>query len=180
MAELPQLFMRLPSLALAYPTDDPSEQATPDDALGIAAVLTEAFEEPWEVERVRRELGPADGVDATYVVRDDGRVVAVASARHLPEQYPQAGYLHYVGAYRAEAGRGLGGLVTWAVLKHFRDEGLGSAVLETDDFRLPAIRTYLKIGFVPEYRHPQDQSRWSRIFPLVLGRRQSPAARSDG
>jgi len=29
MAELPQLFMRLPSLALTYPADDPSEQATP-------------------------------------------------------------------------------------------------------------------------------------------------------
>lgn len=180
MAELPQLFMRLPSLMLAYPVDNPSEQAMPDDAPGIAALLTEAFEEPWDVERVHRELGPAGGVDATYVVRDDGRVVAVASARHLSEQYPEAGYLHYVGAYRTEAGRGLGGLVTWAVLRHFRDEGLTSVVLETDDFRLPAIRTYLKIGFVPEYRHAQDQSRWSKIFPLVLGRRQNPAARSDG
>ncbi|MDA8266467.1 MAG: GNAT family N-acetyltransferase [Actinomycetota bacterium] len=180
MAELPQLFMRLPSLALTYPADDPSEQATPDDASGIAALLTETFEEPWDVERVRRELGSADGVDATYVVRDSGQIVAVASARHLPEQYPRAGYLHYVGAYGAKAGRGLGGLVTWAVLKHFRDEGLESAVLETDDFRLPAIRTYLKIGFVPEYRHEQDQSRWSKIIPLVLGRRQNPPARDDG
>lgn len=174
MAEPPQLFMRLPSLELDYPTDGPSELASSDDAAGIAAVLAEAFDEPWDTERVRRELGPEDGVDASYVVREDDKIVAVASARHLPELYPGCGYLHYVGASGVKAGRGLGGLVTLAVLRHFRDEGLEAVVLETDDFRLPAIRTYLKLGFVPVYRHEQDQYRWSKIFPLVLGPRQAP------
>ena len=168
MAELPQLFMRLPSLALSYPTNDPTEEATPGDATAIAAVLSQAFDEPWDAERVRHELGPDGGVDVSYVVKENGVVVAVASARHLPDHYPGVGYLHYVGADAAKAGRGLGGFVSLAVLKHFRDEGLEAAVLETDDFRLPAIRTYLKIGFVPEYRHEQDQARWSKIFPLVL------------
>lgn len=180
MAELPQLFMCLPCLALSYPTDDLAEEARPEDAAGIAAVLSKAFDEPWDAERVRHELGPEGGVDASYVVRENGAVVAVASARHLPDHYPGAGYLHYVGADAAKAGRGLGGLVTLAVLKHFRDEGLEAVVLETDDFRLPAIRTYLKIGFVPEYRHEQDQVRWSKIFPLVLGPGRSGAPRADG
>ncbi len=179
MAELPQLFMRLPSLALSFPADDPSELASPADAPEIATVLTEAFQELWDADRVRRELGPEDGVDASYVVREDNNVVAVASARHLPELYPDAGYLHYVGAYGAKAGRGLGRIVTLAVLRHFREEGLEAVVLETDDFRLPAIRTYLKLGFVPVYRHEEDQPRWSKIFPLVLGPRQDPARRAS-
>lgn len=179
VAELPQLFMRLPSVRLSYPCADPTERATPEDAAEIAAVLSEAFDEPWDERRVRRELGPEEGVDASYVVRDKGVVVAVASARHLPDLYPSAGYLHYVGAIAAVAGRGFGGVTTLAVLKHFRDEGLEGAVLETDDFRLSAIRTYLKIGFVPEYRHEQDQERWSRVLPLVLGPRRTATLSAD-
>ncbi len=180
MAELPQLFMRLPKLALEDVTDDPSEKATPEDAAQIAALLSEAFEEEWDAERVIRELGPDEGVDASFVVRESQAVVAVASARHVPDLYPGAGYLHYVAADSSRAGRGLGSVVTLAVLRHFRDEGLDTAVLETDDFRLPAIRTYLKLGFVPEYRHQADQGRWSRVIPLVLGPNRSGTARSDG
>ena len=172
MSDVPQLCMRLPRLAFeVVPGDDFSEMATEEDAGGIAALLSAAFQEEWDADRVVRDLGPAQGVDASYVVRDQGRVVAVASARHLPEVFPGSGYLHYVAADASQSGRGLGAVVTKAVLRHFLDEGVGSAILETDDFRLPAIRTYLKLGFVPEYRHDEDQVRWSRVLPAVVARR---------
>ncbi len=179
MAELPQLFMRLPRLAPDWPDGDGSELAGPEDAAAIAALISAAFEEDWDAGRAARELGPDEGVDASYVVRQDGGVVAVASARHM-SAYPDAGYLHYVAADSSRAGRGLGTVVTAAVLQHFAHEGLDAVVLETDDFRLPAIRTYLKLGFVPEYRHEEDQARWSRIIPLVLGPSRSAAGQSDG
>jgi hypothetical protein len=37
-------------------------------------------------------------------------------------------------------------------------------VLETDDFRLPAVRTYLRLGFVPEPRAPGDARRRSTVL----------------
>jgi hypothetical protein len=41
---------------------------------------------------------------------------------------------------------------------------LDQAVLETDDFRLPAVRTYLRLGFVPEPRTPGEARRWSKVL----------------
>ena len=181
MSELPQLFMRLPRLGPEHAAgDELSDRATPDDAPGIAALLSAAYEEDWDAARVLHELGPSEGVDATYVVRAGEDVIAVASARHLPEAFPGAGYLHYVAADNSSSGRGLGGVVTRGVLRHFLEEGLRSVVLETDDFRLPAIRTYLKIGFVPEYRHEEDQARWSKVLPAAAaGTRRVPSRDAD-
>lgn len=172
MTELPQLFMRLPRLSAEHAAgDELSERATPDDAARIATLLSAAYDEEWDAARVLQELGPSEGVDASYVVREGDVVVAVASSRHLEQTFPGVGYLHYVAADSVTSGRGLGGVVTRAVLRHFLEEGLVSVVLETDDFRLPAIRTYLKIGFVPDYRHEEDQARWSRVLPMVVGTR---------
>jgi mycothiol synthase len=50
------------------------------------------------------------------------------------------------------------------VLAHFAAAGLDQAVLETDAFRLPAVRTYLRLGFVPEPRAPGDARRWSTVL----------------
>lgn len=172
--ELPQLLMRLPSLEGVSERGPKTsrerlvERADGEDAAAIGDLLSMAFEEPWDAERVGEELGPAQGVDASYVVRNGSKVIAVASSRRVPEIFPDMGYVHYVATDAAERGRGLGGAVTKAVLLHFASLGLSGAVLETDDFRLPAVRTYLRLGFVPEYRHETDQARWSEILPLVL------------
>jgi mycothiol synthase len=37
-------------------------------------------------------------------------------------------------------------------------------VLETDDPRLPAIASYLGMGFVPLYAAPDHETRWSAVF----------------
>ena len=67
-----------------------------------------------------------------------------------------------------------GARVIRLVLVHFVAAGLDQAVLETDDFRLPAVRTYLRLGFVPEPRTPGDARRWSKVL-RNLARTESPA-----
>ena len=57
--------------------------------------------------------------------------------------------------------------------------GLDQAVLETDDFRLPAVRTYLRLGFVPEPRTPGDARRWSKVL-RNLARTGEGAAKVPG
>lgn len=167
-----QLFMRLPQL-----TDLPSVPPLPTgyslltadvdrmaDRKELAAVLSDAFEEHWDAERVERVLSQAEGVRTIYAVVRDGEIVATASARTLPQAYPAAGYVHYVGVDSRHRGHRLGEIVTHAVLRDFVASGETSAVLETDDFRGPAIRTYLRLGFVPEYRGSDDQARWSLVL----------------
>lgn len=169
-----QLFMRRPSLA-DLPPAPPLPPGyvlrafEPGDLTALGAVLTAAFDEPWDDEKVRHNLTEAPDVERVYVVAHEGVPVATASARLLPHLYPGSGYLHWVGADPRHQGKGLGTLVSRRVLEHFRAAGLRDAVLETDDARLPAIRSYLKLGFVPEYRAADQQGRWSRILQRLVG-----------
>src|SRR5439155_6520664 len=128
------------------------------------AVLTAAFREEWDMDRVRRTLLDDESVAAVYVIeQEDARLVATASSRLVPQQYPGSGYLHWVGADPSVSGQGLGYQVTLAVLHDFAGRDLTDSVLETDDWRLPAIATYLKCGYLPEPREPVDDDRWEKV-----------------
>jgi mycothiol synthase len=167
-----RLFMRRGLADLPEPPALPAGFAVrrllPREADALAVLLSRAFEDPWDEAKVRKVLVEAPDVEAIYVIADGTRLVATASARMLPDKYPAAGYIHWVGADPDYQGRGLGTLVSLRVLKHFRDAGLHDAVLETHNFRLPAIRSYLKIGFVPEARDAGELERWSRVLPKLV------------
>lgn len=170
-----QLFMRLPFLAeLGEPRQLPDgyelRVAARSEYAGVAEVLAAAFDEPWDELRVEQELGPSEGVEAVFVVVGGSRVVATASARVLPSTYPGSGYVHYVGVHPDARGRALGEAVSVAVVQYFANRGLTDAVLETDAFRMPALRTYFRLGFVPEYRQSNDPARWSRVMRALFAR----------
>jgi mycothiol synthase len=140
----------------------------PADLAGLAEMLTAAYGVRWDEARVRRDLAEAPDVERIYLAVHDGTPVATASARLVPQRFPGSGYVHFVGTAPEHRGKGLATLVTLRVLHHFREAGLRDAVLETDDFRLPALRTYLRLGFVPEYREPEQQRRWARLLPRLV------------
>jgi mycothiol synthase len=175
-ARQPQLFMRLPEFS-GLPSAPPLapgyvlRPAVPADHEQLACLLSEAFGDSWDAKRVAEEFSSANGVEATYVVAGPAGVVATAAARRIPDRYPDAGYVHYVGARSSERGKRLGEIVTRQVAAHFAAAGLHQAVLETDDFRLPAILTYLRLGFVPEPRAPGDAARWSQVLRNLTGPR---------
>jgi hypothetical protein len=145
--------------------------ATTEDADDVALLMAEAYEEPWDSERVSREFLEAEDVPATWIVTDSDGVVAVASERLLPTTYPGRGYVHYVAARRRVRGNRLGALVTAQCLRGFAGRGLESAVLETDDFRVPAVVVYLRLGFVPSCRSVAEQKAWSVLFPILFSKR---------
>jgi len=173
--ERTRLLMRRPWL-----DDLPAYPSLPDgfvlrryqagDRPALAPLLTSAFEELWSEDLVEERLASAPDVEAIYVVALSSRLVATAAARVMPDLYPGAGYVHWVGVDPVYQGRGLGALVTLRVLEHFRAAGLESAVLETHSFRIPAQRTYLRMGFIPEPRDLEEQLRWARVLPLHLPR----------
>lgn len=171
-----QLFMVHPELkdALAVATTGLAPRgthalrpATAADAEGLATLLSAAYDEYWDAARVHSVLLDAPDVRTTYLIEEDGEIVATASARYL-DDYPASGYLHYVAADAARAGRGLGLEVTVAVLREFEEQGLSRAVLETDDFRVPAVITYLRLGFVPEYRDEVERLAWSQLMRVFF------------
>jgi mycothiol synthase len=163
-----QLFMHRPNLENLPPlstleADYDLHAMTADEWDGVANVLQTAFGDAWDAARVQREFVDAADVIETYVITHGGTVVATASARLLPEAHPNSGYVHYVGALPGHKGKRLGYESTLATLHKFVELGCRDAVLETDDFRLPAVKTYLNLGFVPEHRHESHPERWEAV-----------------
>lgn len=167
--EMGSLLMRRPNLEAlpGMPDLPPGFEVRPvreEEVGSLAQLLTAAFNgEEWTSERVRRELTQDTTVQTVYVVTDGKTVIATASARLLPDAFPGSGYVHWVGAAPEMKGRQLGTIVTLATLQEFVALGCADAVLETDDHRLPAIRTYLKLGFQPVLKDEIHQERWEKI-----------------
>jgi mycothiol synthase len=169
------LLMRRPDLGDLPTAPSGVDLATAADADGLARLLGASFEEVWDSARVHKALFDDPTVEAIYVIRERERIVATASARVMPTEYPGAGYLHWVASDPNLRGRGLGRAVTLAVLHRFVTDGLTATVLETDDQRLPAIKLYMALGYVPQYPDDSHVDRWSKIFRAL-----NDAARATG
>ena len=104
--------------------------------------------------------------DGFYVIehRPSKKVVATAMATHYPRpEYPFGGALGWVAGDPEHSGRGLGQAVCAAVLRRFARAGYRNIYLYTDDFRLPAIRIYLRLGFKPHLTGPDMEKRWRKV-----------------
>ncbi len=169
-----QLVMKRPPGASPLPPESQIgvREATRADAPAIAALLGAAFPElEWDVARVDKDLFEPPDVAETYVIDEADKLIATASVRYH-ERFPGAGYVHWVGVDPAQRGRRLGTVVMARVMRRFAADGRGFSILETDDFRLPAIASYLGQGFVPHYTDPDHEERWSKVFEqLAQGRR---------
>ena len=150
----------LPALPAGYAL----RSAAPEDAAALAGLLQSAFpEEVWTLERVQSTLLQAPDVEETYLITNGTILIATASARIAPE-FPESGYLHWVAVAPDAQGEKLGYFISLAVLHDFARRGCRDAMLETDDHRLPAIKTYQNLGFVPEPRHESHSARWAETL----------------
>jgi mycothiol synthase len=61
------------------------------------------------------------------------------------------------------AGKGLGLAVSASVIVRFIEEGFHKIHLYTEDDRLAALKTYLKLGFMPTLYTPEMPDRWRAI-----------------
>lgn len=168
----PQLIMRLDDLSSLPPVRLPEGYSIrhyePGDGAVWNGIVYESFGVPEEQRDgwFEKRMAPMEAFrpDRVLFVVRDGRAVGTASAWQVPNCPPEVGYLHYVAVLPSEAGRGLGLQVSLACLHKMVEEGRTAAILQTDDFRFPAIRTYLKLGFRPVLVHENQRARWRRVF----------------
>ena len=93
-----------------------------------------------------------------------GRLVATAMANKIrPGKESDGGELGWVGVNPEYRGKHLSTPVCQAVLERFRLEGYTRIYLLTDDFRFPAVKTYLSLGFLPWIDSPEMKTRWERL-----------------
>ena len=168
----PQLMMRrrdlssLPELSLA--SGYTARHFEPGDESAWDQIIREAFEKdaPEFEGHMRRD--PAFRPERIWFICRDNVPVATASAWRQAQRQPmETGTLHMVGILPAEGGKGLGLQVSLAALQQMQREGRKAAVLSTDDDRLAAIKTYLRLGFEPLVSDENHRERWPLIFEAL-------------
>lgn len=109
-------------------------------------------------------LDAACAPERIFFITHNDIPVATASAWYIPKSGINTGYVHYVGTCPEHSGKKLGYWVSLAVLHRFVYEGRSRAILQTDDFRVPAIKTYLQLGFSPYLVEEDQRKRWRDII----------------
>ncbi|MEM7531790.1 MAG: GNAT family N-acetyltransferase [Chloroflexota bacterium] len=122
--------------------------------------------------------------DGWFLITHDatGEIVATAMANHnATDQHPFAGELGWVAGHPAHSGKGLGMAVCGAVVERLLQGGYKLIYLNTDDWRLPAITVYLRLGWIPLLHEADMAERWRVVceqldwpftpecWPSVLG-----------
>jgi len=95
---------------------------------------------------------------------ESGEIVATAMGLHdHSELHPFGGELGWVAGDPAHAGQGLGMAVCAAVTARLIDAGYRNIHLYTEHWRLAALKTYLKLGYVPFLYMPEMPARWRAV-----------------
>jgi mycothiol synthase len=137
----------------------------PKDEAGYLAVMHAAGFDSFDHEAVERWLEKVLP-DGFFLVEHapSRQIVATAMAMHNPSPlHPYGGELGWVAGHPEHAGRHLGRVVSAAATARFLRAGYRRIYLRTDDWRLPALKTYLRLGYVPLPYAAGMAERWRAV-----------------
>ncbi|MBE6608715.1 MAG: GNAT family N-acetyltransferase [Ruminococcaceae bacterium] len=92
---------------------------------------------------------------------------AVATITVVCDYDKKVGLIHMVACREDARGKGYGTLLTKIAEYTLKKEGMESAYLTTDDWRIPAIKSYLRIGFYPDLSNDDFINRWDLIYKQI-------------
>ncbi|MCZ6539234.1 MAG: hypothetical protein O6922_05360, partial [Chloroflexi bacterium] len=137
--------------------------ARPEDRHSYSQTFQTAFDEPSPFADLMRKMLPG----GFFVVEHmpTGTVVAASTAARYPKaQHPNGHSLQWVVAHSEHLGTGSGRATVAAATQVLAKSAPTYSYLSTDDFRLPAISIYLKLGWRPLLFRDDQVTRWSKVF----------------
>ena len=167
MAGLPQLKMKHPDLSklapLTLPENITIHTEREDSVENWTKIIVDSFKsDGFNYEKtIRESLGYRP--EGVFFAALNGEDAATATAVEK-DIHPGYGWIHMVGALSSARGHKLGYYVVLAALHDIRSRGMNMAGLTTDDWRIPAIKTYLALGFEPWCEHESHPERWEKIM----------------
>ena len=159
----------LPDGALPAPyglrTYRPGDEAAWIDLLNAAGFPS------WDLGKFSSYMTAPERQQGSYLVVHHTRLVAAtfASQRCLE---PPEGALDYVICHPDHRNRQLGRAVCTAVLKYLAARSYETITLATDDWRLPAIKLYLNLGFEPVMSRADMPRRWEKVYRQLAAQRE--------
>ena len=133
------------------------------DEPGWLRLLELAGFEGWDRPMLDAHLAEPERREGSRVVTWCDQIVAASFASQRSTE-PPVGGLDYVIGHPGHAGKQLGCAVCAAVIRYLVSRGYEEMDLLTDDWRLPAIKTYLKLGFQPDLVREDMPDRWRAIY----------------
>lgn len=125
-------------------------------------LIEKAFNIPYTFEEAMIGVGDYSPEHILYISKD-GKDIATATAIEF-HLFPGEGLFHMIATDPEARGLGAGRLACEAALHQIAARGFKTAVLRTDDERLPAIKLYLSLGFVPFFVDDTQEERWNKIY----------------
>ncbi len=119
----------------------------------------------WSLDNLNKLLAKALP-DGLFLAVDEatGALAASAAAEKSDyEDHPELGCLGWVMASEVYRGRQLGKTVSIAAMHHLAQHGYQKFALKTDDWRLPAVNMYLKLGWKPWLFDDDMPGRWQAL-----------------
>lgn len=127
----------------------------------VSCGLTDGVRDRSFFESCLNEYGKYEN-DKVFFIDKDGESVATVTV--ICDYEKREGYLHMVACKEKFRGMGLGTLMNKLAVNTLIDAGMSEAYLTTDDFRIPAIKSYLRVGFLPVLSSADFKRRWANIF----------------
>src|SRR5262245_41210823 len=138
-----------------------------DDAAAYLALISDPVftAGPDYLRRTLDAALPAGLINVTH--EGTGQVVATACALHNPRgghaYFPFGGELGNVAVHPEHQRRGLGRFVSAMATARLLGAGYTSIRVETQDHRLPALKRYLRLGYVPFLYAAEMAGRWQDV-----------------
>ncbi len=103
--------------------------------------------------------------DKLFIVECGGDAAATLTV--IPNYETKEGYIHMVACKPEYRGRGVGTRLNAEAVRTLHRIGMRTAYLTTDDFRIPAIKSYLRAGFYPDIVDEDHRARWDAVTEII-------------
>jgi mycothiol synthase len=137
-----------------------------EDRHSYSQTFATAFDDPSPFGDLMKHALP----EGFFVVEhfSTGTVVAASTAAiYEKSQHPDGHSLQWVVAHSDHRGTGAGQATIAAATQVLADQAPRYSYLSTDDFRIPAISIYLKLGWEPLLYEESQFDRWKRVFGIL-------------
>ena len=167
---VPQLFMRHPDLSNLPPFHLPEGMALHNHIDGEEknweSLIEKAFGNHFSFEKTIVTGGGEYKNEYVLYISKDGKDIATATAVEK-DWVPGEGWFRMIASDPDARGLGAGRLVCLAALHSLAARGYKTAVLSTDDDRIPALSLYYSLGFRPIFTHESHEERWKKVMEKI-------------
>jgi mycothiol synthase len=132
-----------------------------DGSLGVEEISESVFENRMLKDKM---VNPEN---IFFLISPSGDIAGTVTYQYTDDE--DTGCIHMVAVEKSFQGKGLAvPLNLYAVQKMVYD-GRKKFILQTDDWRIPAIKTYLRVGFTPVIKDGDTdmENRWAEVMAKI-------------